>query len=153
MLKRFNIRIYGLLFRNGKVLLIDEVVKGRHITKFPGGGLELGEGPIDCLVREFKEETGIDVEVVKHVYTTDFFQPSAFKAEDQIISIYYRVAPIIELEDENFDVPFHQHESHEEIVGFRWVPVRELQPEDLTLPIDKHVVEHMFPLDAGSSSA
>ncbi|NND01057.1 MAG: NUDIX domain-containing protein, partial [Gammaproteobacteria bacterium] len=147
MLKKFNIRIYGLLIRQGKVLLIDEVVKGRRITKFPGGGLELGEGPIDCLVREFREEAGIDVKVEEHIYTTDFFQPSAFKPEDQIISIYYRVAPVVPLEQEDFEIPFDQHRSHEEITGFRWIALQDIKPEHVTLPIDRYLVEHVMHAD------
>ncbi|MCH5686994.1 NUDIX domain-containing protein [Niabella sp. W65] len=44
-----------------------------EVTKFPGGGLELGEGTRDCIIRECKEEIGVDVEVADHIYTTDFF--------------------------------------------------------------------------------
>ena len=91
MQKKFNVRVYGLLIDRGKVLLVDEFVKNRNITKFPGGGLEWGEGTIECLIREFREETGISVKVDRHLYTTDFFQQSAFVTGDQIISIYYRV--------------------------------------------------------------
>ena len=88
----FNIRIYGLLLDNQQRLLVsDEFIKGNFFTKLPGGGLEIGEGTRDCLKREFKEETGLDVEIGKHIYTTDFFQISAFNNKDQIISIYYWV--------------------------------------------------------------
>ena len=40
----FTIRVYGILLHKGCVLVCDELIKGRHITKFPGGGLEFGEG-------------------------------------------------------------------------------------------------------------
>lgn len=140
MLKKFNIRIYGLLIENGKVLLADEVVKGRKVTKFPGGGLELGEGPKECLVREFKEETGIAVQVKEHFYTTDFFQQSAFREEEQIISIYFIVKNQADQPAEGFDIPFDTHSESEEILGFRWISMTELKVEDVTLPIDKIVV-------------
>jgi 8-oxo-dGTP diphosphatase len=61
---RFNVRVYGILIHEENVLVSDEYIKGKFITKFPGGGLEFGEGTLDCVVREFKEELGLDVEVI-----------------------------------------------------------------------------------------
>src|ERR1700743_1273752 len=88
----FNVRVYGLLLGDNKqVLVSDEYIRGGYYTKFPGGGLEFGEGTRDCLKREFKEEMDLDVEILDHLYTTDFFQMSAFNPEHQIISIYYFV--------------------------------------------------------------
>ena len=92
IISRFTIRVYGILKdENNRVLLSDEFIRGDYFTKFPGGGLELGEGTRDCLKREFKEETGLDVIVGEHIYTTDYYQQSAFNPNDQIISIYYFV--------------------------------------------------------------
>ena len=62
---------------------------GEEVFKFPGGGLEYGEGLIDGLSREFEEEMGQKIYNVKHYYTTDFFQRSSFKYTDQLLSIYY----------------------------------------------------------------
>src|ERR1700748_3606721 len=88
----FNIRVYGILQNAvGDVLVSDEFIRGNQYTKFPGGGMEFGEGTRDCLKREFKEETGLDVTIGEHIYTTDYFQISAFNKRDQIISIYYYV--------------------------------------------------------------
>ena len=86
----FNIRVYGILINeNNQLLVSDEYIRGEYYTKFPGGGLEFGEGTRDCLKREFKEEMDLDVEIGEHIYTTDYFQMSAFNPEHQIISIYY----------------------------------------------------------------
>src|SRR5687767_15970020 len=87
---RFNLRVYGILLGpGGEILVSDEYIRGRYYTKFPGGGLEFGEGTRDCLKREFKEEMDLEVEIGDHIYTTDYFQMSAFNPEHQIISIYY----------------------------------------------------------------
>ena len=103
----FNVRIYGLLFDEQQRLLVsDEFIKGNFFTKLPGGGLEIGEGTRECLKREFMEETGIDVTVGEHIYTTDFFQISAFNNIDQIISIYYHVIPLHPIELETKTHPF-----------------------------------------------
>ena len=59
-INRFTIRVYGILFdENKRILVSDEFIRGDYFTKFPGGGLEIGEGTRDCLKREFKEETGV----------------------------------------------------------------------------------------------
>ena len=71
-----------------EILVSDELIRGQYITKFPGGGLEYGEGTRDCLIREFKEEMDLNIEVGNHIYTTDYFQVSAFNPAHQIISIY-----------------------------------------------------------------
>ena len=85
----FNIRVYGLIIKSGSILLSKELIMGEEVFKFPGGGLEYGEGLIDCLNREFEEEIGQKIYNVKHYYTTDFFQRSSFKYTDQLLSIYY----------------------------------------------------------------
>lgn len=85
----FNIRVYGLILESGSILLSKELIMGEEVFKFPGGGLEYGEGLIDGLNREFEEEIGQKIYNVKHYYTTDFFQRSSFKLTDQLLSIYY----------------------------------------------------------------
>ena len=138
-LKKFNIRVYGLLIEDGKILIVDEIVRGKPVTKFPGGGLELGEGPIDCIAREFLEETGMQVQVTEHFYTTDFFQPSAFNDDDQIISIYYKLQRTSELKP-NHVLPVNDKET---LLSLRWLPLDELSEETVHLPIDKVVVRKL----------
>jgi 8-oxo-dGTP diphosphatase len=142
----FNIRVYGILLDSQQRLLVsDEFIRGAYITKLPGGGLEFGEGTRDCLKREFKEETGLDVEIGEHFYTTDFFQISAFNQKDQIISIYYKVhiaEPILlETKTKPFDLsPEQTSNPNGESEVFRWIPLNELTTDSVTLPIDKVVV-------------
>src|ERR1700760_3670370 len=102
-----TLRVYGILLGpDKKVLVSDEYIRGNYYTKFPGGGLEFGEGTRDCLKREFMEETGMNVEIGEHIYTTDFFQISAFNNKDQIISIYYTVKAIEPITIEGKQKPF-----------------------------------------------
>jgi ADP-ribose pyrophosphatase YjhB (NUDIX family) len=149
MMERFNIRVYGILINDEKhVLVSDEFIRGQYYTKFPGGGLEFGEGTRDCLKREFMEELNLQVEVLDHLYTTDFFQESAFRPGDQIISIYYLVKPMqtisARLSDKKFDFDEEQllrYEEKQEVETFRFVGWENLSAESVTLPIDKIVVE------------
>ena len=152
MIEKFTIRVYGILTdENKRVLLSDEFIRGDYFTKFPGGGMELGEGTRDCLKREFKEETGLDVTIGDHIYTTDFFQLSAFNPSHQILSIYYfaqALEPIhYPIRTSFFDFDSNQLEVYErtgETETFRFIDWDELTPDSVTLPIDKIVVQIML---------
>jgi 8-oxo-dGTP pyrophosphatase MutT (NUDIX family) len=143
----FNVRVYGVLLDEEKRLLVsDEFIRGQYITKLPGGGLEIGEGTRDCLQREFKEETGLDVKVGEHLYTTDFFQISAFNLTDQIICIYYKVHPIspliMDVKEKPFDfAPNQIADPQGESEVFRWINWADIHPDSMTLPIDRVVME------------
>ena len=143
----FNLRVYGILINEQQqVLVSDELIRGSYITKFPGGGLEFGEGTRDCLQREFLEEMNLKVEVGQHIYTTDYFQLSVFNPEHQIISIYYFAKALEEikapLRKKPFDfdeVQLKVYETTKETETFRFIDWNDFSPESVTLPIDKIV--------------
>ncbi|MFT3933696.1 MAG: NUDIX domain-containing protein [Chitinophagaceae bacterium] len=145
----FTIRVYGILINENKqVLVSDEHIRGNYYTKLPGGGLELGEGTRDCLKREFMEEMNLKVEVGNHIYTTDYFQMSAFNPADQIIAIYYfarALEPITApLRTKPFDFDEQQKQTYErtrETETFRFVNWEDFSAEAVTLPIDKIVAD------------
>ena len=143
----FTIRVYGILINEHKqVLVSDELIRGMYITKFPGGGLELGEGTRDCLKREFMEEMNLNVEIGAHLYTTDFYQVSAFNNAQQIISIYY-FAKVLEpikapLRNTPFDFDEQQMRMYKETgetETFRFIDWENFSEITVTLPIDKIV--------------
>ena len=145
----YSLRVYGLLFgENKKVLVSDEYIRGQYYTKFPGGGLEFGEGTRDCLRREFKEEMNLSVKVTEHFYTTDYFQMSAFHPDQQIISIYYfaeALEPIqVPIRTKPFDFDEQQlaiYHQTGEIETFRFIDWAEFSASSVTLPIDKLVAD------------
>lgn len=146
---RFNLRVYGILINDKKqVLVADEYIRGGLYTKFPGGGLEFGEGTRDCLKRELKEELGIEAAIGDHIYTTDFFQMSAFRPEDQIISIYFFAKQLEELKVPLRTKPFDFDEQQMDIYTktgetetFRLIDWDDFSEEVITLPIDKIVAK------------
>lgn len=137
--KYFNVRVYGIYISKGKLLVSDELIKGKEITKLPGGGLEFGEGPEQCIVREFKEELNIDVAAKNHFYTTDFFVASAFNPNAQIISIYYEVDVLGEVKIPTSHRKFDFAEKKEGAQSFRWISIENLNENDFTFVIDKKV--------------
>ncbi|WP_207513481.1 NUDIX domain-containing protein [Longitalea luteola] len=145
----FSIRVYGILIdENKQVLVSDELIRGGYYTKFPGGGLEFGEGTRDCLKREFKEEMDLNVHVGEHIYTTDYFQISAFNPSHQIISIYYYAHPLepikAPLRQKPFDFDEQQmamYKEKGETETFRFINWNDFSEESVSLPIDKIVVK------------
>ncbi|MDB5023375.1 MAG: hypothetical protein JWP78_1130 [Mucilaginibacter sp.] len=138
---QFNVRVYGLLINDrNEILISDEQEYGMQFAKFPGGGLEHGEGLIDGLKREFVEECNVEIEIIQHFYTTDFYIKSAFN-DSQIISVYYLVKNITPLNLIFKTTPFDFDGKGEVLQSFRWRNLTELQPEEVTFAIDQHVVQ------------
>ena len=149
---RFNIRVYILLYDEDRtsLLLSDEILSGNYYTKFPGGGLEYGEGLLDCLHREAREELGQDVEVLRQFYTSEDFQVSKFVPEDQIICVYYqcclpkndqgRRLPTFRVSEQKYD--FVEHREREE--SFRWQALSSLREDEMSLLLDRQVVRRLL---------
>ncbi|NVK26920.1 MAG: tRNA (5-methylaminomethyl-2-thiouridine)(34)-methyltransferase MnmD [Flavobacteriia bacterium] len=134
---KYTVRVYGVLENDGHLLISQEQYKGVGMFKFPGGGMEEGEGTIEALKREFIEELNLEVEVIEHLYTTDFFTASTFNQDLQVISIYYLVRPI-EWDalrslktDEVGQTPKNKKES------FQWYPLERLSENMFTFTTER----------------
>lgn len=128
----FNIRVYGLLVVENQLMIIREPFAGTVIDKFPGGGLEFGEGTIECLKREFLEELNLEIEVLEHFYTQDFFLQSRFDENEQIFMVYYKVIAkdIHQLKVIDQDI--------QEII---WKDLSDVQLSDVSLETDQLVIK------------
>ena len=134
----FIIRVYGLfLNKKGQVLISDEYFLDTKMTKFPGGGLEFGEGTHDCLKREAIEEFGQEIEVLDHFYTTDYYQKALFYMDAQLFSIYYYARFKEEIKFPVSDKPFDFEEIKNGSQSFRWADINKSLIEMLNFPIDK----------------
>ena len=144
-----TIRVYGILVNEQEQILVsDEYIRGMYVTKFCGGGLEEGEGTRDCLRREFMEEMNLKVEVGEHFYTTDYYQPSAFRKGDQIMSIYYKVKALEPITAPLRSHPFQFDEREMKMYNdtgetetFRFINLTDFNEDCMTLPIDKIIVQ------------
>ena len=129
----FNLRTYAIIIDNGNLLLSKELIKGKESIKFPGGGVEFGEGIIAALKREAMEEMNVELNNIQHFYTTDFFQQSAFNSKDQLISIYYTAKLSTKLKINERTQPIKDYPV------FFWKKLSDIHVTDLHFPIDKHV--------------
>ncbi len=138
----FNVRAYMLIinYKDYSVLVSDEFRFERYMTKFPGGGLNFGEGTLDCIHREAMEEFGQEVKILEHFYTTDFFQVPYHRNDQQLFCVYYMAKftkPIaFKISKKPFDFPgeIDEHQS------FRWLRIAKMNnTKDITFPIDQKV--------------
>jgi len=132
----FNIRVYGIFVFNHRLLLSKEYFQNTNITKFPGGGLKYGEGILDCLIREVKEELGQELLNPKHFYTCDFFQASAFHSNQQIISIYYTAQLP---HPDQIKLNESTEETGAKIESVEWKLLERISKSEFTFPIDQEV--------------
>ena len=149
-----TIRVYGILVNEQQQILVsDEYIRGMYVTKFCGGGLEEGEGTRNCLRREFMEEMNLNVQVEEHFYTTDFYQPSAFRQGDQIMSIYYKVKALEPITAPLRSQPFQFDEREMKMYNetgetetFRFINLTDFNEDCMTLAIDKIIVQMILAL-------
>lgn len=133
MIDKINIRVYAIyLNENNELMALDEGYAGEKLVKLPGGGLEFGEGTLECLHRELAEELNLKIEIVDHFYTQEDFLVSKFRKNEQLLTIYYQVNIL------NLDELEILDESIEKV---KWISLQEENP--LPLPIDKIVFQKL----------
>jgi mutator protein MutT len=140
-LSKFNLRVYALLINEKQeILLSDENRFGKFFTKFPGGGVEHGEGIQDALFRELQEELHLEITSADFFYFNEFHQASAFD-QSNLVAFYYIVniqKAAVQLQEEDYTIPFEQEQELQ-----RWKALHELQKDELTFPVDQKVLEKL----------
>jgi len=71
MAKSLRIRIAVIIPRNNEILLVKHVKGNREYWLVPGGGLDFGETIEDCARRELKEETNLDIKLIKLLFISE----------------------------------------------------------------------------------
>ncbi len=143
-IKRYIIRVYALIINtNNEILISDEFQLNMRMTKFPGGGMHFGEGTIDCLKREAIEEFGQEIEVLEHFYTTDYFQPTQFYDDAQLLSIYYLAQFIDPIKFKISNKSFNFEHEKNGAQSFRWIKLDDLDINEISFPVDKKVAKFL----------
>jgi 8-oxo-dGTP pyrophosphatase MutT (NUDIX family) len=96
----FRPSVYGIVIKDGKVLLVPHY----DGYDFPGGGVHEGEPLLESLVREVKEESGIDVAPGRLLHAQDdfFIHPRTERPFHSILLFYECEHLGGELSDEGF---------------------------------------------------
>ena len=149
---RFQMRAAGIAIREGRVLL--QNVRGDPTTTIPGGRIDQHESSTETVIREMREEFGLQVAVGPLAFIIEAFFPEKGQMFHEI-SFFYR----IEVPD---DFPYHAtdicHRFQEGPVEieYRWVEVapwaltaRNLHPAALRTRLEalpasaSHLIERM----------
>ena len=67
----YKVRATGVLIENNSLLLVKQKLSNNKDWSLPGGRVEPGETLEQALIREMKEETGLDVEPIRMLYVCD----------------------------------------------------------------------------------
>lgn len=80
---KIRIRVCGILIENQQILLLKHEGIGPegHLWSFPGGGVEFGESVSQALVREFREETGLNVTIEDFLFVNEYKGPKHHAVE------------------------------------------------------------------------
>ncbi|MFK4425412.1 NUDIX hydrolase [Bacillus mycoides] len=100
-----QVRVTGILIEGEKVLLVKQKVVNRNWS-LPGGRVENGETLEEAMIREMREETGLEVRIKRLLYVCD--KPDATPSLLHITFLLERIAGEIKLPSNEFDLnPIH----------------------------------------------
>jgi 8-oxo-dGTP diphosphatase len=85
---KVRVRVCGILKENDRILLLkhDRIGPAGHLWSPPGGGVDFGESLEETIMKEFKEETNLEIEVKEYLFTNEFISK-----KHHAIEIFYIV--------------------------------------------------------------
>ena len=137
----FNVRVYALIVKNNHLLIAEEQHGNIFLRKFPGGGLQFGEGIVQALHRELKEELNADVESASLFCVTEDFVVSFLNNKQQVIGVHYLVELKQDFSDDYFNNNHLALENGQ--IHFKWKLLDSIRAEDFSSPVDKVALEKL----------
>ncbi len=118
----FRPSVYGIIVNDGKALLLNTVHTGTY--SLPGGGIEIGESIENALKRELKEETGIEVELIRfYKFQEQFFYYDPADVAFHCFLFFYICSP------KSLEVCKDSEVDDESVERPRWVEISGLESE------------------------
>lgn len=140
----FSYRVAGICINNGKVLL--QKPTNDNAFAFPGGHVEFGETNAQTLIREFKEEIGVDISVGDLKWVAEIFFPWGNKPCHQICLYYIVDITSNNIPLEGMFIGKEKIEGRKFDLEFHWIPISDLNKIDV---YPTNVVELMDKIDGG----
>ncbi|MCL6659267.1 NUDIX hydrolase [Paenibacillus amylolyticus] len=91
-----HLGVYGICKRYEKILVIHKS-RGPYSGRFdlPGGSIEQNETILSTIIREFQEETGLEIQIIKNIGVRDFIVPWTRPGHDHThchhVALFYEV--------------------------------------------------------------
>ena len=85
---RPRVRVAGIVIQKNSILLIQHIKNEKKYWLVPGGGVDWGESLEEALIREYKEETNLDIEVKDFLFFSETISPDKNK---HVINLYFLV--------------------------------------------------------------
>ena len=130
---KFNARCYVLIrSKQNRILVMQERWQGVDLNKFPGGGLELGEGLLECIHREITEEFSSSEKLAySHFFTPTECFASRFKPQEQLLLNYFTNST--EADEQQWSlIP-----NDPNLLGMQWLELKAENAQWFTLQSDK----------------
>lgn len=132
---KFKYRVSGLLLVDNRILTVK--INNNNFYCLPGGHVELMENTKDAIIREFKEETKIDVKIEKLLYITEnFFNGNLGKMHE--LGFYYLLKPMGDIKINDFEL-LEKDKDENVNLKFKWMKIGELnnfKPEFIKNELD-----------------
>ena len=126
--KKLRLRACGLCVHEERLLLMNHssLTRGDFWAP-PGGGVEYGETAEACIIREFREETGLDVKVENFLFACEFI-----KEPLHAIELFFEIGSVTGHLNLGTDPEAGQgHQILQEVRFIPWQDIREIKPEHL----------------------
>lgn len=125
----FHLRVAGIIKEDDKYLIMQ--IEGSSYYMIPGGHVELGENSKEAIIREIKEEVGVDIDIESlklFCYQENFYTKNNIR--EHWIENYYIVKIKEKLEINNWSIE-ENDKGVLKTLHFKWVTLEELKEIDL----------------------
>jgi 8-oxo-dGTP diphosphatase len=124
----------AIIKKNNSFLVLEHDFNGEKIYDLPGGKVEYGENPLDTLKREVKEETMLDINIIKSLGVIWFFRRSD---KNQVVCNTY----LCETLSDKIDIS--KNPTNEKIVTYRWIDFKDSDKINLEFYNIKNILKEI----------
>lgn len=137
---KFKFRVSGIVINNGKVLVNKY---GKEDYCLPGGYVEFGEDSKEAMLREMKEETNLEYEIINFCGVIENFFTNLKKQKTHGIDFYY----LLKLKDncsfDNLDMNRIEQGSYSNIEHhFEWIDIKTIKQYNLLPTEIKNIIKN-----------
>ena len=131
-----RVRVAALICKDGRVLFIEHKKGDKTYWLLPGGGVEFGESLPQCVVRELKEETNLDIEVGNLAFVSDTITPEESllfsKERRHVVNIVFYAKHV----DGELKVG-----DEERLYDLKYIPIEDIPNLLIHPPVNRQIVE------------